>query len=149
MKAKGVSSVLLYFPGGGTSFSPDKRKLVYGETENRIEISDAYLGKEVAREVLPPSPRQWSDQWKKTIRLAARECGRLGVELGISIGGAGCENRNVSPEHAEKTLVVSATPVHGGAGVEVDLPLAKETINAKTGNRVPYHDLFVLALPAA
>ncbi|MEI6644646.1 MAG: glycosyl hydrolase [bacterium] len=143
MKKKGISSVLFYFPyfAGGTL---SNKKLVFGESEDQVVSTEEYKGPGAISETYPPTPRGWSPEWRKTLRLASKECGRLGVEMGISMGGAGCENSNGSPTSAQKNWVVSSTRVTGTT--EVDLPLAKEVFDAK-GKALPYVDTFVLALP--
>ena len=159
MKAKGATTCLIYSPGPGGA----KRgsKLVYGETENRVEKTTEYNG----RGAIADDPggahskgggggsdewrkKMWSDEWRKTIRCAAREAGRLGLELGLSIGNIGCTLEALPLEYGEQSLLYSATEVKGAAKADVALPLAPKVPRQKDGTPLFYRDITVLALPA-
>ena len=147
MKAKGITSCLIYTPGGQ---GPRRGyKLVYGETENRIEPSEEYNGIGVGEEKLGSGNLRWSDEWRKTIRFAAKEAGRLGLELGFAIEGAGRNEPQVLPlEYSKQRLVYSSKTITGPMKVDEVLSLANDVPLAEDKTPLFYREIAVLALPA-
>lgn len=90
-------------------------------------------------------------------RRLLREAGRLGMDVRLCIGPAGCGNERVSPDNAQKSLILSSADADGGAALR--LPLPKGEIGmparcvwppAKTDfgwARAHWHDIRVLAAP--
>ena len=148
-KEKGITAVLLYFPYVGTKVVRSGKKLVYGEIEHQIEEKSAdYLGQGVITEEVRSGNAQWSDGWKRTVKLAAKEGGRLGLDVGISVGGVGCELGGLPVEYAEKTIVWSCSTAKGGAVADINLPISKDAIREKNGTPLFYRDIAVMAVPA-
>ena len=146
MKAKGIQTCLIYTPGSGVARR--ETKLVYGATENRVEPTQEYRGAGVIDEEMGSGNTRWSDEWRNSIRVAAKEAGRLGLELGFAIEGAGKEQQVLPLEHSKQTLVFSSTPINGAVKVEIMLPLADKVPLQKNGTPLFYRDIAVLALPA-
>ena len=125
IKAKGISTCLLYSPGGG---EPSRSsKLIYGESENQVEKTAEYSGPGAIADDPGTGNVRWSPAWRKTIRAAARTAGRIGLELGVCVGGIGCELQpGIAPEYTEQTLVYSSKAVKGPVKVDEVLPLPSE-----------------------
>jgi len=151
LKAKGVTSVLLYFPGGVDYVEGGGQKLVFGETENRIEATEEYSGPGAIKEPIPPSPVWWSAEWRRMLRLAAKEGARLGLEVGITAGAGGCEIRGlpIPDEYYQQFLVFSNVSIQGPKEISQRLPLGKDVLlGEKDGLPRYYRDIAVLAIPA-
>lgn len=148
MKAQGVSSCLLYY-GCGLGVTRGK-KLVYGETENRIVPTDEYdgPGASAAPAMEPPNAKPWSAPWCRAVKHLAAEAARLKIDLGVTIGPAGCYRETLSDEYGAQKLVYSATAVQGGTRVEIVLPLSEKVLLRKD-KKAPrfYRDIAVLAIP--
>jgi len=146
MKARGITTCLIYSPDGGGVRRGTK--LVYGETENRVEKSTEYNGPGAVKDDPGHGNVTWSESWRRSVRWAARECARLGLELGVSIGKCGCELQDMPLEYAEQTLLYSSTEIKGPTKADIVLPLASKV--PLEGNNAPkfYRDIAVLALPA-
>lgn len=148
LKAKGVTSVLMYFPGMGAARRDSK--LIFGETENRVVPTKEFAGPGIISEIFPRGSEPWvSEDWWHSIRFAAKEAGRLGVDFGVSVGGAGCELGDVPIEFAQKLLVFSRIEIKTNGNVDMILPAPK--IGTQKKNVFPkiYHDVVVLAVPAS
>jgi len=147
MRAKGIQTCIIYTPGAGVARRDTK--LVYGETENRVEPTKEYLGAGVIDEVMGEGNKRWSDEWRNSIRVAAKEAARVGLEYGFSIEGAGNREPQVLPlEYSKQTLVFSSTNIKGGARVEAKLPLPEKVPLQEDKTPLFYRDITVLAVPA-
>ena len=146
MKAKGITSCLIYSPHGGGPRG--NTKTVYDATEIRVEKTAEFSGKRVEDEKLANSNLAWSPEWRRAVRCAARVAGRVGLELGISIGGQGCELMELPAEFGEQTLVHSSTAITGPQAVQQILPLPADL--PLNGDKTPrfYRDIAVVAAPA-
>ncbi len=147
IKAKGINTCLLYSPGGG---EPSRSsKLIYGESENRVEKTAEYSGLGAITDNPGTGNVRWSPAWRKTIRTAARTAGRIGLELGVCVGGIGCELQpEIPPEYTEQTLAYSSKAVKGPVKVNEVLPLPAELPLKKDGKPLFYREIAVLAVPA-
>ena len=103
-------------------------------------LFDAGLG---IRWGVPEGPLVFNTpEWYETVRFAAQEAKRLGLELGMAncSGWANSGGPWNTPEHAMKTVCFTATPVAGGARFEGALPQPKDEVGF-------YRDIAVVAFP--
>ena len=146
LRAKGVTSVLMYFPGMGVARRDSK--LIFGETENRVVPTKEFKGPGAISEVFPTGSEPWvSAEWRHSIRFAAKQAGRLGVDFGVCVGGAGCELGRVPIEFAQKLLIFSRTEIKTNGTVDMILPAPKIGVKKAITPQL-YHDVVVLAVPA-
>jgi len=148
MKTKGISTCLLYTPGRNAEKVKRGRKLIYGETGHQVVKTDEYNGAGVIHVELPWSNIPWSPDWVRSVRWAAREAGRVGIELGVCVGGISCELFNLPLEYGEQTLVYTSKAVPADAHVDEIIPLAGNVFLAKDGTPKFYRDIALLAVPA-
>jgi len=147
MKAKGIVTCLIYTPGGG-GLRRD-RKLIYGETENQVDLTtQEYNGAGVIEEEMGSGNLKWSDEWRHTVRVAAKEAGRLGLELGFAIEGAGREPQVLPLEYSKQLLVYSRKEIKGPGKMDLTLPLAEKAPLNTDKTPLFYRDIAVLAVPA-
>ena len=154
MKAKGLSGCMV-LDGGVGPFGSNKwkKKTIIGEIEIRYEETDEYKGGTLTQ---PDGKMEtWSREWRDKVRFASKEAGRLGLDLGVFIGPAGCAAPWVSPEYGQQEIVWNKTLVKGGEVVSLNLP---EPINEKAANQRTnkitaearlsnYNDIAILAVP--
>jgi hypothetical protein len=103
-------------------------------------LFDAGLG---TRWGVPDGPLAFNTpEWYETVKFAATEAKRLGLELGMAncSGWANSGGPWNTPEHAMKGVVFTETEVKGGAPVSVKLPQPKDPLGF-------YRDIAVLAFP--
>ena len=149
MKAKGITACLIYSLSSQAGTIKRRGKLLYGETTNRIETTKEYDGPGAIPDELGPGYPTWSDEWGKTMRHAAKEARRLGLEFGISMGAIGCDLQDLPAEFAEQALVYSSTAIKGPGPVDVLVPHStKVPLKADKTPRF-YRDIVLLALPAS
>ena len=148
MKAKGLSTCLLYTPGRYAEWVHRGIKLIYGETKHKMVKTDEYDGAGVLKVELPWSNIPWSPDWVKSVRWAAREAGRIGIELGVCVGGISCELFNLPLEYGEQTLVYALKAVKADAHIDEIIPVAGKARQTKDGAPKFYRDTAVLAVPA-
>jgi len=92
MKRQGIAGVLLFDAGEG---GPDS----------------------------PKGPLFMSPAWRELFKHALREADRLGIEVGVNLcSGWNAGGTWVTPEHAAKEIVWSATQVQGPAAIAIQLP---------------------------
>lgn len=155
MKAKGLSGCLI-MDGGVAPFGPNKwqQKTIIGETEISYEPTSEYSGGTLTQ--APAGMVQWSPEWRKMIRFASLEAGRLGLDLGVFIGPAGCAAPWVTPAYGQQELVWCETLVTESDRNAIVLPTPKygkdfntkpspTEVMAQSSN---YHDIAVLVAPA-
>jgi len=103
-------------------------------------LFDAGLG---TRWGVPEGPLEFNTPaWYATVKFAAEEAKRLGLELGMAncSGWANSGGPWNTPYHAMKTVCFTGTKVKGGAKVEVNLPQPEDKIGF-------YADIAVVAFP--
>ncbi len=91
----------------------------------------------------PKGPVFMSPAWRELYKHALREADRLGIDVGVNLcSGWNAGGAWVTPEHAAKELVWTATQVQGPGPIEKQLPkpLVRENY---------YRDASVLAFPAS
>ena len=159
MKAKGLSGCIL-MDYGVANFGPNKwgAKTVIGETEIKHEPTKEYAGGKLGK--APTALETWSPEWRSLVRFSSLEAGRLGLDLGIYLGPAGCAAPWVTPEYAQQELVWNQTPLSSTGKVELVLPLpgggqsekknrGKADADLENAARTGYYrDVAVLAIPA-
>lgn len=153
MKAKGISGCLI-LDGGVSNFGPNKwkQKTIVCETEIVYEPTTEYEGGTLKQ--APEGMLRWSKEWRDMVRFASKEAGRLGLDLGVFIGPAGCAAPWVTPEFGQQELVWNETKVNQSTGqVSLEIPtlgkpqkpqLKPEEIKMLSAN---YHDVAILAVP--
>ena len=103
-------------------------------------LFDAGLG---SRWGVPDGPLVFNTPaWYETVKFAATEAKRLGLELGITncSGWANSGGPWNTPEHAMKGVAYTETAVKGGARVSLSLPKPDDPVGF-------YRDIAVLAFP--
>ena len=90
-------------------------------------------------------------------RHLLREAGRLGMDVRLCIGPAGCGNERVSPDNAQKSLILSSADADGGVALRLSLPKGEIGMPARcvwppaktdfAWARAHWHDIRVLAAP--
>ena len=71
----------------------------------------------------------WTPYSREMYRFAAKEAGRLGVKLGVSVGLAGTSGA-IEPESAQQKLVWSETSLTGPRAYEGVLPIPSQAVAA-------------------
>jgi hypothetical protein len=87
-----------------------------------------------------------SPEWNEMVKHAIRECKRLGLDFGITIGPAGCGAPFVTPEESQQKLIFSETKIEGPGTDSIQLPYPKTKMD-KNGLPVCYRDISVVAVP--
>ncbi|OIN55943.1 glycosyl hydrolase [Arsenicibacter rosenii] len=110
-------------------------------------------------QIIPAGPAFMSDASVKTIGMAIREAGKLGLDVGLNLASSwNAGGTWVKPEHAAKTIYVSKTTVRGGENHTLTLPFPVITPD-RQGNKRPiqygpdgrpawYEEIAVVAFPA-
>ncbi|GAB3943051.1 hypothetical protein GCM10028805_08650 [Spirosoma harenae] len=110
-------------------------------------------------QVIPPGPAFMSDESVRTIHMAIKEAGKLGLEVGLNLASSwNAGGTWVAPKHAAKTIYFSKKTVKGSEQESVKLPFPTITPD-KQGNKRPiaygsdgrpvYHEeIAVIAIPA-
>ncbi|GAB3993992.1 hypothetical protein GCM10028807_30670 [Spirosoma daeguense] len=110
-------------------------------------------------QVIPAGPAFMSDASVKTIHMAIKEAGKLGLEVGLNLASSwNAGGTWVTPKHAAKTIYFSKTTIQGAGAQPVKLAFPTITPD-KQGNKRPitygpdgkpaYHEeIAVIALPA-
>ena len=149
MKEQGLSSCLIYTPGANAGAIHSKgSRLIYGQTENRIVKTGEEKGRSVEPEELGRGNAMWSDEWRKTVCFAAGQAKRLGLELGLNIGGIGCELFDLPLEYSCQSLVVSSLNVRGPGKVDRVVPRSDKVRLKEDKTPEFYRDIAVLACPS-
>ena len=154
MKAKGLSGCMI-LDGGVASFGPNKwkKKTIIGETEIIYEDTEEYEGGTLAQPT--ELMETWSREWRDIVRFASLEAGRLGLDLGVFIGPAGCAAPWVTPVDGQQEMVWNMTQVIGGKAVSLKIAVPfKQQIDSKPINKFveaaqmsSYTDIAILAVP--
>ncbi len=110
-------------------------------------------------QVIPAGPAFMSDASVKTIGMAIREAGKLGLEVGLNLASSwNAGGTWVTPQHAAKTIYAAKTTVRGGGTQALKLPFPEITPD-RQGNKRPiryradgrpawYEEIAVVAVPA-
>ena len=110
MHAKGIEGAILYDSGvGGTpNFSG---KMVFDGKGYRLVKTTDYAGGHI--DPIPrPAMESWSPEFRERVRFAAKEAGRLGIKLVVTVGLAGTSGP-IALEYGQQKLVWSEIAVTG------------------------------------
>jgi hypothetical protein len=154
MKAKGLSGCMI-LDGGVSNFGPNKwqKKTIIGETEIIYLDTDEYEGGTLDQPI--ETMETWSREWRNMVRFASLEAGRLGLDLGIFIGPAGCAAPWVTPSDGQQELVWNETSIEGGKYIHIKLsePVQEKESNKRINELTQsaqlsnYQDVATLAVP--
>jgi hypothetical protein len=144
---KGIAGVLIYPSSLGPVWYPEHKVVLEGKEYRKVE-TDEYGGKSA------PTPFEsmafWSDECRASIRFAAKEANRIGIDLGVAIGTT-APRESVSNEFGQQELQWSETSFTGPGLFKGFLPVP-EIKRSKIASRPPYgepyhRDIVVLAFP--
>ncbi|QDK78291.1 hypothetical protein EXU85_06630 [Spirosoma sp. KCTC 42546] len=110
-------------------------------------------------QIIPAGPAFMSDASVKTIHMAIREAGKLGLEVGLNLASSWNAGGSwVKPQHAAKTLYFSKVTVNGSSQSTVRLPFptippdkqgkARPIAYGPDGKPAYHEEVAVIALPA-
>ncbi len=157
MHAKGIEGAILYDSGVGGGMEADSRMTLGRKGYQRVKTDD-YKGAHFTPIPLPPMAT-WQPESRELLRFAAKEAGRIGVKLVISVGLAGTSGA-IAPEYGQQRLLWSELEVSGPSEFKGNLPEPLTVVQpARTGLQVLTHadpaavagraanDIIVLAIP--
>ena len=144
---KGIVGVLIYPSSLGPVWYPEHKVVLEGKEYRKVE-TDEYGGKSA------PTPFErmafWSDECRASIRYAAKEANRIGIDLGVAISTT-APRELVSNEYEQQQLQWSQASFMGPGLFEGNLPVP-EIERSKDARKPPYgdpyhRDIVVLAFP--
>ena len=119
MRAKGIEGAILYDSGVGGQLKAWAKMVLRGkgyEVVNTAEFQGAYID---------PIPGDalatWMPHSRELMRFAAKEAGRVGVKLCVTVGLAGTSGP-IASEYGQQKLMWSEISVAGPKAVDVVLP---------------------------
>ena len=127
MRSKGIEGAILYDSGVGGGMEADRRMLV-GHKEYRQEPTGDFADAHFTPVPEPPMP-SWQPKSREMVRFAAKEAGRLGVKLVLTVGLASTSG-DLALEDSQQRLVWSETGVEGGTDVDVMLGTPTRSVPA-------------------
>ena len=110
MHAKGIEGAIIY-DTAATGVSDASMKMVHVDRGYQFVRTDDFKGAHSTGIPDAPMPT-WTPHSREMYRFAAREAGRLGVKLGVSVGLAGTSGA-IAPEYGQQKLVWSETRLTG------------------------------------
>ncbi len=158
MHAKGIEGAILYDSGVGGRLEISAKMVLQGKGYKPMKTSD-YAGGHI--DPIPrPAMESWTPEFRERVRFAAKEAGRLGIKLVITVGLAGTSGP-IAPEYGQQKLVWSETTVTGPKNFSAALAApdtevantldklpAGEAPSARAKNKFPgAHAVAVLAVP--
>ncbi len=128
MHAKGIEGTILYESGTGSELSSTlatmvlkDKKYIFTPTK---DFAGAYMNELPTEHLLP-----WDNRVRELFRFAAKEAGRLGVKLVLSVGLAGTSGP-IPVEYGQQRMLWSEKIVEGGTTLNEVLPEPRETVSA-------------------
>ena len=119
MHAKGIEGAILYDSGVGGHLEVSAKMVLDGKGFRPVKTED-YAGSHI--DPIPrPTMESWSPEFRERIRFAAKEAGRLGIKIVLTVGLAGTSGP-IASEFGQQKLVWSETAVTGPQ--KFDAPLA-------------------------
>lgn len=158
MYAKGIEGAILYDSGVGTEMQGSTKMVLGNKDYEQVKTSDfpdAHFTK------VPAGPMQsWQPESRELVRFAAKEAGRLGIKLVVTIGLGGTSGP-IPAEYGQQRLVWSELSVNGPAEIDAVFPAPTNTVApSRTTPKVlvqpdpppgsggaPAKDIAVLAVP--
>jgi hypothetical protein len=136
MHAKGIEGVILYDSGVGSEGpTRSNQKMVLRGQEYVVVSTDDFKGAHGTR--LPTKPlAPWGDRQRELLRFAAKEAGRIGIKLCLTVGLASTSGP-IQPEHAQQKLVWSEVTVTGPKGFDENLPAPSAGVSASVSQAMP------------
>ncbi len=119
MHAKGIEGAILYDSGVGGHLEISAKMVLQGKGFHPVKTSD-YAGGHI--DPIPrPALESWTPHARELVCFAAKEAGRLGIKLTVTIGLAGTSGP-IAPEYGQQKLVWSETAVTGPKNYDAALP---------------------------
>lgn len=119
MHAKGIEGAIIYDSGVGGGMEADSRMVLGHKGYTRVRTND-YAGAHFTP-VPFPAMTTWKPESRELLRFAAKEAGRLGVKLVISVGLAGTSG-DINPVYGQQRLLWSELSVDGPSSFDQRLP---------------------------
>ena len=110
MRAKGIEGAILYDSGVGGRPNFSAKMVLEGNGYRVVKTSD-YEGGQIAP-ITRPTLESWTPHSRELVRFAAKEAGRLGIRLCLTIGLAGTSGP-ITSEYGQQKLVWSETALTG------------------------------------
>ena len=127
MRAKGIEGAIIY-DTSATEIQDFSMKMVHADRGYQFVRTDDFKG---GHSTALPGARMptWTPRSREMYRFAAREAGRLGVKLGVSVGLAGTSGA-IEPEYGQQKLVWSETGLTGPQTYDGVLPIPSQAVPA-------------------
>lgn len=119
MRAKGIEGAIIYDSGVGTEVQTSTR-MVLGHKGYEQSKTDDFAGGYISPIPLPEM-KSWEPDSDELLRYAAKEAGRLGIKLVVSIGLGGTSG-SIPAEYGQQRLVWSEVNVEGPSKFNGKLP---------------------------
>ena len=161
MHAKGIEGALLY-DSGGTGLSRASTTMVLQGKGYRVVPTNNFPGAHATAIPEPPLV-SWTPHSRELIRFAAKEAGRIGVKLCLSVGLASTSGPINPEDDGQQKLVWSETSVAGaqtfdgvlaeptqnvpGTSAAIAKSAGAPAASEKAKNKYPIHEVVVLAVP--
>ena len=148
MKAKGIVGAIIYPSSAGRVWQPGFKMVLVGKEYQKVATQE-YAG---ANSGSIPGAKMpvWGPEWMTSVRWAARESARLGLDLCVSVG-TGAPRTVISPADGQKTLQWTQTSFNGPGRCDATLAVPEikmsETARGKLTGEPWYQDIAVLAVP--
>ena len=150
MHAKGIVGAMVYQSSAGTIWRGGD-KMVLGDKEWKKVSTDDYKGAK-AEGIPGDKLTWWMPAWRASIRHAAKECNRLGIDLCIALGTTGPRTA-IGPQDGQQSLEWTVTPFSGPGPFSGKLKEPKikmsEAVEAKLTGEPFQLDVATLAVPAS
>lgn len=118
MHAKGIEGAILYDSGVGGGLEISSKMVLQGKGYRAVPTADFAGGR--IDPIDRPKLESWTPHSRELVRFAAKEAGRLGIKLCLTIGLAGTSGP-IAPEYGQQKLVWSETAVTGPQQVDAAL----------------------------
>ena len=119
MHAKGIQGAILYDSGVGGGLEISSKMVLQGKGYRAVRTAD-YAGGHIDK-IPGAALSSWTPRSRELIRFAAKEAGRLGLKLCLSVGLAGTSGP-IAAESGQQKLVWSETAVTGPQNYDAPLP---------------------------
>ncbi|NNU34207.1 hypothetical protein HK413_08720 [Mucilaginibacter sp. S1162] len=128
MHAKGIEGAILYESGTGSELSSTLATMVLKDKKYIFTPTKDFAGAYMNE--LPTAHLQpWDNRVRELFRFAAKEAGRLGVKLVLSVGLAGTSGP-IPAEYGQQRMLWSEKNIEGGTTFNEILPEPNETVSA-------------------